>query len=118
MSEQHELLQFFVFAHLPVHLQAVSRPFSEVAEHFCQLTAEERRSDAWDGEPMNVRELRERMERELPANSQRGVCAGKLHEAEDAVVELYDLSEVLQLLLEAKDCAVRAMLYKPAEEQP
>jgi phage terminase large subunit-like protein len=102
VSEQHELLQFFVFA-----------PFSEVAVRFCRLTAEERRAEF-----MDIRKLRERMERELPANSQRGVCAMKLHEAEDAVVELYDLGDVLQLLLEAKDCAVRAKLCKPVEPPP
>jgi hypothetical protein len=59
------LLQFFAYAHLPPHLQAISKPFGELAE--------------W-------------MVATLPANAER--TAG------------------LRKLLEAKDCAVRANLYK------
>lgn len=59
------MLQFFAYAHLPAHLQAVSRPFGELAQ---------------------------RMVDELPRNPER--TAG------------------LRKLLEAKDCAVRALLFK------
>ena len=59
------MLQFFVFQHLPPHLQQVSAPFAALA-----LT----------------------MVADLPLNSER--TAG------------------LRKLLEAKDCAVRARLYK------
>ncbi len=59
------LMQFFAYAHLPPHLQAVSRPFGELAEHL-DLT--------------------------LPSNAEKTVA--------------------LRKLLEAKDCAVRAMLFK------
>jgi hypothetical protein len=113
VSENQELLQFFVFAHLPVHLQAVSQPFSEVALRCCRQDAAERRAEEWEHGFMDV--FRKRMERELPANSQRAACVGKLHEAGDAVCEMHDLGDVLQLLLEAKDCAVRAVLYKPVQ---
>ncbi len=64
MEPNDPLMQFFAFAHLPVHLQAVSRPFGELAEKVMQL----------------------------PPNSER--------------------TEALRKLLEAKDCAVRALLFK------
>lgn len=59
------LLQFFAHAHLPPALQAVSRPFGELAE---QIVAT------------------------LPSNAERTVA--------------------LRKLLEAKDSAVRAFLFK------
>ena len=59
------LLQFFAYAHLPEHLQVISKPFGDTAQ--------------W-------------MVGTLPANEMR--AAGLLK------------------LLEAKDCAVRAKLYK------
>lgn len=65
MRAEHPLLQFFAYAHLPAHLQAVSAPFGELAKKF----------DA-----------------DLPDNLEK-----------DAV---------LRKLLEAKDCAVRALLFK------
>ena len=60
-----ELLQFFEFSHLPPHLQAVSKPFCELAQQ---------------------------LDRDLPSNPERTVA--------------------LRKLLEAKDCAVRSVLYK------
>ena len=62
------LLQFFAYAHLPAHLQVVSRPFGELAE---QIVAT------------------------LPSNPERTVA--------------------LRKLLEAKDCAVRALLFRVEE---
>ncbi len=59
------MLQFFEFAHLPPHLQEISKPFGELAQQICA---------------------------NLPANAER--TAG------------------LRKLLEAKDCIVRAKLYK------
>ena len=59
------LLQFFAYQHLPEKLQAISRPFGELAE---------------------------KMVAELPRNPERTVA--------------------LRKLLEAKDCAVRAQLFK------
>lgn len=58
-------MQFFQYAHLPEKLQAVSKPFGELAE---KIVAE------------------------LPRNPERTVA--------------------LRKLLEAKDCAVRALLFK------
>jgi hypothetical protein len=59
------LMQFFAYAHLPEHLQKVSKPFGELAELIVK---------------------------ELPKNPERTVA--------------------LRKLLEAKDCAVRAQLFK------
>ena len=62
---QNRLLQFFEYAHLPPHLQAISKPFGELALA---------------------------LETILPGNAEKTVAFRKL--------------------LEAKDCAVRAALYK------
>jgi hypothetical protein len=62
---KNTLLQFFEYAHLPANLQAVSRPFCELAEQISST---------------------------LPDNPEKTVA--------------------LRKLLEAKDCAVRAMLFK------
>lgn len=59
------MMQFFAYAHLPEHLQAVSKPFGDLAQQMIDT---------------------------LPRNPER--TAG------------------LRKLLEAKDCAVRALLFK------
>jgi ferritin-like protein len=59
------LLQFFAYEHLSVHLQAVSKPFGDLARNLAA---------------------------ELPKNPESTVA--------------------LRKLLEAKDCAVRAILFK------
>lgn len=61
------MMQFFAYEHLPAHLQAVSKPFGDLAQQIVET---------------------------LPQNAER--TAG------------------LRKLLEAKDCAVRALLYKDA----
>jgi hypothetical protein len=62
------LLQFFTYKHLPPHLQAVSKPFGDLARVMVDT---------------------------LPSNPER--------------------SAGLRLLLQAKDCAVRALLFKKVE---
>ncbi len=59
------MLQFFAYEHLPPNLQAVSKPFGDLARQMIET---------------------------LPSNPERTVA--------------------LRKLLEAKDCAVRALLYK------
>jgi hypothetical protein len=60
MSEPVEsLLQFFVYSHLPEHLQAVSKPFSQLASLLVTT---------------------------LPRNSERTVALRKLLEAKDCAV--------------------------------
>jgi hypothetical protein len=53
------IMQFFAYAHLPAHLQDVSKPFGEMAE---------------------------RIEATLPRNPERTVALRKLLEAKDAAV--------------------------------
>ena len=65
MSNRHYLLQFFEFGHLPPQLQAISKPFCELAAHI-------------DG----------------------------------TLFENPEKTTVLCKLLEAKDFAVRAVLFK------
>lgn len=62
---KNQLMQFFEYAHLPEHLQAVSKPFGELAKQ---------------------------IEDTLPSNPEKTVA--------------------LRKLLEAKDCAVRALLFR------
>lgn len=59
-------MQFFSYAHLPEHLQAVSRPFSDLARI---------------------------LDATLPANGSKTMA--------------------LRKLLESRDCAVRAVLFRP-----
>lgn len=60
-----KLLQFFSYQHLPPHLQAVSKPFGDMAQELAAV---------------------------LPKNAES--------------------TTALRKLLEAKDCAVRAVLFK------
>lgn len=53
------ILQFFLFAHLPPHLQEISRPFGEMAAKLVEM---------------------------LPQNAERSVALRKLLEAKDAAV--------------------------------
>lgn len=64
-KQPDRMMQFFGYSHLPPHLQAVSKPFGDLAQQIVDT---------------------------LPSNAER--TAG------------------LRKLLEAKDCAVRALLYK------
>ena len=61
------MMQFFAYSHLPQHLQDISKPFGDLAQHIVDT---------------------------LPSNPER--------------------SAGLRKLLEAKDCVVRAKLYKDA----
>ena len=58
-TEREHIAQFFEFSHLPAHLQAVSRPFGELAERIVET---------------------------LPRNPERTVALRKLLEAKDAAV--------------------------------
>jgi hypothetical protein len=81
MESPDPMLQFFEYAHLPVRLQAVSKPFCDLAHAICAVP------DPVHGLPHAV------VCGPLPRNPERTVA--------------------LRKLLEAKDCAVRAVLYKP-----
>ena len=58
MSTEH-IMQFFAYAHLPPHLQAVSKPFGIMAHEMVEM---------------------------LPRNPERTVALRKLLEAKDAAV--------------------------------
>lgn len=60
MSDQPDhIMQFFAYSHLPEHLQAISRPFGEMAEWIAAT---------------------------MPRNPERTVALRKLLEAKDAAV--------------------------------
>ncbi len=68
---KNQLLQFFKFDHLPLHLRSISAEFAKVAEE---------------------------MDKVLPNNAEK--------------------TTALRRLLEAKDCAVRAVLFKVETDVP
>lgn len=57
--ENEHIMQFFAYAHLPAHLQEISRPFGEMAERIVET---------------------------LPRNPERTVALRKLLESKDAAV--------------------------------
>lgn len=61
------IMQFFVYAHLPPHLQAVSKPFAELAQQVVDT---------------------------LPRNPERTVALRKLLEGKDAAVRALLAKEV------------------------
>lgn len=61
------ILQFFTYAHLPAHLQAVSKPFGDLAQQIVDT---------------------------LPRNPERTVALRKLLEAKDAAVRALIAKEV------------------------
>lgn len=77
MEPTEPILQFFSYEHLPPHLQAVSRPFCDLAR---LIVAQ---GEMPEGTPVQF---------PLPRNPERTVA--------------------LRKLLEAKDAAVRALLFK------
>jgi hypothetical protein len=66
LIDQEPILRFFTYAHLPGHLQAVSKPFCDIAHAVVM-------GDAIIGAP-------------LPRNAERSVALRKLLEAKDAAV--------------------------------
>lgn len=75
------ILQFFSYNHLPLHLQAVSKPFCDLAYAIVRGDNVPESGTVTLGNP-------------LPCNSERAVA--------------------LRKLLEAKDAAVRSLLFKDA----
>ncbi len=106
---KHPLLQFFAHAHLPAQLAAASKPFCEVAEKIDGMTSREREAD-----PSAVLlELRKSL-LDLPVNIESLEAAEKLDYAHEGMSAGYSVGDVLRYVLEAKDCAVRAVLFKAA----
>lgn len=120
----HALRQFFSFGHLPDHLKAASEPFASVAD---AVVANALGSSA-DEDLVRTTELERDLARlsafvaELPVNIESNEAMRKLA---SIGLDLYSvevgqrfahITDVMRILLEAKDCAVRSVLYKePAE---
>lgn len=104
----HYLLQFFTWEHLPPHLQAVSKPFGECAHSLS---------------PESIDALSAEMATALPANPERDEALSKLktaraflsdHTSGTGIVVCKSFDFAMRFLLEAKDCGVRALVFKPA----
>lgn len=108
----HELLQFFVYEHLPEKFQVVSKPFCELAHELVGMAEGEFTAHA--AERIAARKLE--FERASRNNVETTWASVKLNQARgsirDGEVHKERLDWVLRLVLEAKDCAVRSALYK------
>jgi len=110
----HELLQFFVCNHLPDKLARVSEPFCTLAYDLVALTADE----FPDRGPPLLRAARDRWALSAVTNPEEAWASTKLNDAwkrarsQDFTTHEARLNRILRLVLEAKDCAVRAMLYQ------
>lgn len=71
------ILQFFAYAHLPPHLQAVSKPFHDLA---CAIALGQQPDDSAAGSIIIGNGA------PLPRNPERTVALRKLLEAKDAAV--------------------------------
>lgn len=96
MEPAEHILQFFAYAHLPAHLQEVSRPFCDVATEGPGLI-----------NPARLVDLLATLSA-LPDNPERAVAASKISEAAQAA----DRMGQLRKLLEGKDAAVRALVAR------
>lgn len=89
MNQLDPIMQFFSYKHLPTHLQAVSKPFSDLAHKLVGVNENGNLQAEGSGDVTHL---------PVPRNPERTVA--------------------LRKLLEAKDAAVRAVLFKdevPAE---
>jgi len=89
-----QLLQFFTYSHLPAHLQKISKPFSDFVNEITKRSFLDFISEIDDL---------------LPSNFEKDACLLKLEIARNCKFKS-DLQ--YRLILEAKDCAVRAFLLK------
>lgn len=106
--------QFFAYEHLREPLRAMSARFAMA--HDAVLSKPDRGAEA-------LKQLRSTLEIVLPKNPESDVCLRKVHVACNPGLDFaaqYDeqieRDLVLRMLLEAKDCAVRALLAKDANE--
>lgn len=123
MTAEHELLQFFTHEHLPPALARVSRPFCELAHAIVQTPPYAFASEA----PRLIAAVATTWNEQPYDNSQWMWAATKLNQARQASEPCFwpteglpasyarRLDRVLRLLLEGKDAAVRAVLFKPIE---
>jgi hypothetical protein len=84
-------------------MQTVSRRFAELAEHMCSNGAESSRQA--------IRDLLA-WAATWPENPERQWAQMKLLDAELLLDDPHSFDEALRKVLEAKDCAVRAMIFR------
>jgi hypothetical protein len=103
-----ELLSFFDFAHLPPHLAAASEPFYFAAHALEALGTD---GDAYLAD----------LAADTPGNegieARRKIALAVEYLHSDAAKMSGCIAHVLRLILEAKDCAVRAALVRHRAEQ-
>lgn len=128
-----ELLQFFAYGHLPPHLQVVSKPFCDAAKEIVELPLDELAKASNNHADGRASVLFYELLRlvdggMLPCNTEATWACTKISRARDLAGKLAETSSahvsadewsmrlrrdgVLRKLLEAKDCAVRALIYK------
>ena len=100
--------QFFSHTHLKEPLQGVSKLFTEAHDAVLQDV---------DSGQAKVRRLKENLELVLPNNPEKLWCMRKMHVACNPGIDMaaqysveHEVELVLRMLLEAKDCAVRAVV--------
>ena len=121
-EKRFPILQFFAFEHLPPHLRGISERFSHVAHHVAGFT---RHGDQEERILFALREVRDYIPSRVETDTARDGEAKAAHrravDARDSfwaatqatpgsVTEDIRLGQTLRLLLEAKDCAVRAAI--------
>lgn len=92
-------LQFFAYAHLPPHLQAVSKPFADAAR-VLNLGSLQR--------------LAASLADTLPTNTQ-GDLAMQCVAFASTLLDRNEHELALRMTLQAKDCAVRSLLEKDGD---
>lgn len=99
-----EILQFFAYGHLPPRLQAASKLFAVAAQDLSVASLNRLASELADMLPDNYQGDRA---------MRKVACAVRLFTGTDQVNGQRALA--LDALIEAKDCAVRSILFKPGE---
>jgi hypothetical protein len=118
----HEILQFFKYSHLPDNLQVMSKPFYLTAMTLAEYTPEQLEKEIMfieDSQADSIFSiLRSLIDTITPANPEATWAVVKIGEAARMLVnEPNDegMKAVLRRLLEAKDCAVRSLIYVPLQ---
>lgn len=111
-----DVLQFFVYAHLPPRLHAVSKVFCDSAAALSSMTQAQVdvEIDRWKNYRLTslFSFLNRTVDEVVPSNAESTWALIKINEAADMLAALDPMDKVLRRLLEAKDCAVRAVLYR------
>lgn len=115
------LLQFFVFEHLKPELQVISKPFGEAARELAAMSDEqlEEQIDLHHRSQASavLSQLRGTIDRATPPNPEATWAVVKIGEAIELLRQRQGLETVLRRLLEAKDCAVRALIFTYKEPE-